>query len=136
LQNIIYSKSFRQKNTNEEIQKIIDTESDFFNLNSFIDYFLKKYTFFEKYRQNDAHEFLTSFIDLIVEENNSLKENYHGKTRLSIKCLECKKIKYVYEDFTSINLHLNEKGDLFDLFEKYLEKEIHDDPENLYFCDH
>jgi ubiquitin C-terminal hydrolase len=136
LQNIIYSEPFRQKIKNEEIQKIISNESEFFNLNSFIDYFLKKYTFFEKYRQNDAHEFLTSFIDLIVEENNSFKEDYHGRTRLSIKCSGCKNVRYVYEDFTSINLHLNEKGDLYDLFEKYLSKEIHDDPENLYFCDH
>jgi len=136
LQNIIYSESFRSKIHNEEIKKIIDSDSETFNLSSFINYFLNKYTFFEKFRQNDAHEFLTSFIDLVVEENNLLKEDYHGQTKLNIKCLNCNNSKSVYEEFTSINLNVEQNCDLYDLFEKYLSKEIHDDPENLYFCDH
>jgi ubiquitin C-terminal hydrolase len=136
LQNIIYNESFIQKINNIEIKKIIESKEEVFNLSSFINYFLEKYTFFERFTQNDAHEFLTSFIDLIVEENNLFKEDYHGETRLNIKCSNCKNTKQVFEEFTSINLNVEKNCNLFDLFEKYLSKEIHDDPKNLYFCDH
>ena len=140
LQNIIYNNFQEKLNDNNEFnfefKKIINSNSKVVNLSSFINYFLKKCTIFEKYRQNDAHEFLISFIDLLTENNKLLKNDYYGQTRNSIKCMNCNNIKNVFEDFISINLNVNESLNLYQLFEKYLSKEIHDDSDNLYFCDH
>ena len=135
LQNFIYSDTFKEKVQNTELRKIIESEDKIISIKSFNEYFLSKYTFFERFIQHDAHEFLTCFIDLLSEDNKSFNEDFYGKTKLSIKCTMCNNSKEVFEDFSSINLTVN-KSNLYELFESYLSKEIHDDPENLYFCDH
>ena len=109
---------------------------------------------FRRFEQQDAHECIISFLELLIKEcpykEQNISENnswsklntspcvpmYHGQTRNSIRCLKCKTIKHVFEEFNSITLSLNsEKSVLTDLFVKYLEKETYDDPQNLYYCE-
>ena len=109
---------------------------------------------FRRFEQQDAHECIISFLELLIKEcpykeqiigeNNSWSKlntspcvpMYHGQTRNSICCLKCKTVKHVFEEFNSITLSLNsEKSVLTDLFVKYLEKETYDDPQNLYYCE-
>jgi len=104
------------------------------NISPFIDYFLSENKYFRRYQQNDAHEFLLNFIELFDNKD------YYGKTKLSITCKKCKNCKYVTEDFSTINLNVPNNSELndfnlTDLFVKYLKKELHNDPDNLYFCD-
>ena len=104
------------------------------NLNSTIKKFIKQNPYFTRYEQHDSHEFLTCFLDIL---DKPIQQKYHGKTKLTIKCKKCNNIKCVFEDFNSINLNVPEDipGVLIDLFIKYLKLEIHDDVDNLYFCD-
>ena len=114
LQNIIYNNDFDKllksdENTfNTELQKIVNIihsepfEIVNYNLIKFINYFTTEKKLFNKYEQQDAHEFLVSFIDLIKNDE------YTGQLRLNIKCTRCNNIKQVYEDFNSINLNIPE----------------------------
>jgi ubiquitin C-terminal hydrolase len=130
-----------------------------YNLTKFVDYFISQKTWFHKYQQNDAHEFLTNFIDLVCNPvigvnqclggpdelwNHFLKCNdspftmiYHGQTRTCTKCLKCNSHSNRYEEFNTINLNvpLTTPGSLTDLFVDYLKKEVHTDSKNLYYCD-
>ena len=97
-------------------------------------------TQFIRFQQHDAHEYILYFLDLIVKNYNFEKVSpftslYYGQTKTTIKCCKCKNIKYIYEDFNTINLNVNEKDTLEDIFIDYLKKEVHSDPGNLYFCD-
>jgi len=108
---------------------------------------------FKRFEQQDAHECIIEFLELLVKEcpytNQTELDNksswdrfntspfipmYHGQTRTTIKCTACQNVKNIFEEFNSINLTINSKS-LTDLFTKYLEKEIHEDADNLYFCD-
>ena len=111
---------------------------------------------FRRFEQQDAHECIISFLELIIKEcpykiteTNSSKGNswdkfntglfipmYHGQTKNCIRCLKCKNIKNIFEEFNSINLNIPlENSNLTDLFLKYLEKETHNDTDNLYYCE-
>ena len=139
LQNIIYNNDFDKllksdENTfNTELQKIVNIihsepfEIVNYNLIKFINYFTTEKKLFNKYEQQDAHEFLVSFIDLIKNDE------YTGQLRLNIKCTRCNNIKQVYEDFNSINLNIPEIKliNIYSLFEKYLCTEIVES----YFCE-
>ena len=94
--------------------------------------FLMEYFPFKRFEQQDAHECILSFLDLIKETENL----YHGETKTTVRCLKCKNVKNIFEEFNSINLNIPpENTNLTDLFVKYLDKEIHNDPDNLYFCE-
>jgi ubiquitin C-terminal hydrolase len=120
-----------------------------FNLSSLCEYFS-----FRKFEQQDAHECIILFLELLIKncpyqtkilnEDNSWDKFdtspfvpiYHGQTKNCIKCLKCKTVKNVFEEYNSINLNVPlEKSNLTDLFLKYLEKEVHNDTANLYYCE-
>jgi ubiquitin C-terminal hydrolase len=67
------------------------------------------------------------------------KDIYVGQTRLTIKCTKCGNTKDVFEDFTTLNLTVNDLSekllDIHELFANYLKKELINDSNNLYFCD-
>ena len=115
-----------------KIKNVVDLTSNgeytaiIYNLKDFI-----KCLPFKRFEQQDAHEFILYFLDSI--NNESL---YHGTTRTDICCLNCQTIKNVYEKFNSINLSIPlEKSNLTELLVKYFEKELYDQPDNLYMCD-
>jgi ubiquitin C-terminal hydrolase len=86
---------------------------------------------FKRFEQQDAHECILQFLEHFPGGN------YHGETKTSICCLNCNKTKMVYEDFNSINLNVPlESSNVIDLLVKYLKKETHTCPDNLYFCEH
>jgi len=148
IQCFINDPDFKDKiiKVNNESLELFQKISDFLNENTsdnvigkisiskFVDYFLSTNNFFKRYQQNDAHEFLLTFIELFDNKD------YYGKTKLSITCKKCKNCKYIIEDFSTINLNVPDNKDLnqfnlTELFIKYLSKELHNDPKNLYFCD-
>jgi ubiquitin C-terminal hydrolase len=152
LQNIIYDHDFGRKilscevnSFNKQLQKIVKIihtepfEIVNFNLIKFINYFTTEKKLFNKYEQHDAHEFLGSFIDLLIENNkgpdSTFKKEYHGLLRLNITCTLCNNIKQVYEEFNSINLNIPETSEkllsIYNLFEEYLCKEMVES----YFCE-
>ena len=127
-----------------------------YNLSKFLDYFISKKSWFIKFQQNDSHDFLTNFLDLLCNPQNLklsgndpdilwnifLKNNdspftdiYHGQTKTSIKCCNCNSVSVKYEEFNTINLSINGINNLTELFINYLRKEIQDDPKNLYYCE-
>jgi ubiquitin carboxyl-terminal hydrolase 8 len=138
------------------------------NISNLIDFLLKKKKCFKRFQQNDAHEFLIEFLDILTSEitglpaglpaglptgspegssnswNSFVKRNnyspftseYHGQTKLSIHCCNCKKCSNTFEEFNTINLNIPIKSsEVTSLFVEYLKKEKVADPGNLYFCD-
>lgn len=66
----------------------------------------KKNTIFHGYRQQDAHEFLMSFIDLM---NDSIPEptlNFKGEILKTFQCTECKHKNSIIEDFYDVGLDI------------------------------
>jgi ubiquitin C-terminal hydrolase len=53
---------------------------------------------------------------------NINNKNYYGKTKTCVTCLCCKNISDTIEDFSTINLHIN-NDNLIDTFIDYLKKE-------------
>jgi len=121
------------------------------NPKEFIKYFFKKNCQFKPFQQNDAHEFMMSFINLLLEspglprksrlpvflKNNNYSpfvEEFYGQTKLNIVCKKCQTKKKVYEEFNSIHL-VPKKKNITDLLLDYLSLEVHNDTENMYFCD-
>jgi len=109
---------------------------------------------FRRFEQQDAHECIIAFLELLIKEcpykNLSFSDLdswsklltspfiplFHGQMRNTIKCLKCQTVKNIFEEFNSINLNIPlENSNLTDLMIKYLEKEIHTDVENLYYCE-
>ena len=79
LQCFIYDTLFQKINSDKlllDITNKVDlTENDKnliipYNLTNFINYFISKKTWFKKFEQNDSHEFLTNFIDLLCNPQN------------------------------------------------------------------
>jgi len=151
---------FLNKFTDYSIFLIIDDND--FDLTNFINFFITEKTWFKRFQQNDAHEFLINFLDLLIKNtpvkfkinetdipwkkswdnflinnSSSFTKHYHGQTKTTIKCCKCKTIKYIFEEFNSINLNIpiNTPQPLIDIFKKYLEKETQDDEDNLYYCE-
>jgi ubiquitin C-terminal hydrolase len=104
-----------------------------FNLNKFNEILFKN-SYFNRFEQHDAHEFLLKVLDMFEKD---IKDVYYGQAKLKIKCMKCNNIKEVIEDFSTINLTVNstETLHLYDLFNNYLKKELHDDSDNLYYCE-
>ena len=139
-----------------ELKKIkIDLEDNgefnaqMYNLTELLTFFS-----FRRFEQQDAHECITEFLELLIKEcpykspkleiatswdklnTSPIVPFYHGQLKNCIKCLKCKNVKEIFEEFNSINLNVPlEDSNLTDLFVKYLNKEVHEDPENLYYCE-
>ena len=146
---IVFRNVIMRSDNSKEYYTILKTIIELINLkedlkSSFIKFNLEKFnellfknSYFTRFEQHDAHEFLLKFMDIFETE---CKEVYYGKTKLSIKCNKCNTTKEVFEDFTTLNLnvHLNDSEKqlhLYELFEYYLKREIHNDQNNLYYCD-
>jgi ubiquitin C-terminal hydrolase len=73
-----------------------------------------------------------------VKNNNfsPFINEYHGQTKLTINCLNCRKNYFTYESFNTINLNVpKETKTVSDLLVKYLSTILEADPSNLYFCE-
>ena len=168
LQCFIYNQTFRKFCDLPDLKGVI-IESDTlqnneylnvtYNLTTFINGFFHKKTNFKRFEQNDAHEFLTTFLDILVtdihgrmdyiklsnkEWNEFVKNNnfspfineYHGQSKLDIQCLHCRKITKSFDSFNTINLNVPEETkSVSDLLIKYFGNMLHADPSNLYHCD-
>ena len=154
----LFQKTLDESNILYDIIKHIDLTDNEENLNipynlkRFIDYFISKKNWFKRYEQNDAHEFLTNFIDLLcnpiqgsnpldksaeslwncfLKNNDSpITEVYHGQLRTTVKCCKCNNCSINYEEFNTINLNVTGDGKITDLFMEYLRKESIND----YYC--
>ena len=166
LQCFIYNNFFQKNCEIPELKKVIEQiDLNFngdelfvnYNISNLINFFFEKKKCFKPFQQNDAHEFLIEFLDLLtqynglpiqVENNDSwntfLKQNnynpfikeYHGQSKLNIICNKCKTSKNVFEEFNTINLDVPlYPSDVTSLFIKYLNKETVNDSKNLYYCD-
>lgn len=106
-----------------------------YNLNRFNELLFSN-SYFRRFEQYDAHEFLLKFMDMF---ENECKDIYVGQTRLTIKCTKCESIKNVFEDFTTLNLTVNDSSekvlDIHELFANYLKKELINNSDNLYYCE-
>jgi ubiquitin C-terminal hydrolase len=124
------------------------------HLYTFIEYFFSEKTHLKIFEQNDAHEFLVEFLDLLcltskktikseglsnpdelwnnflLKNNNLLTSIYHGQLKTSIKCSKCENISRRYEEFNTINLMI--KDSLVDSLIDYLKLE----DINNYYCEH
>jgi ubiquitin C-terminal hydrolase len=105
-----------------------------YNLNDFVKFIHSK-TGMQRFVQQDAHEFLITFLDILVDLNKKFEEIYYGETINVITCKKCNKSKRIHEQFSTLNLNVvSEK--LSDNFKEYLKITEHSDPKNLYQCDH
>jgi ubiquitin C-terminal hydrolase len=141
LQCFIYNKKFKEiiKNNSspfidclKRIIENIDLTDNNENIADIIDIReIYKFFPFKRFEQQDAHECIIVFLELLKEIPFHL---YHGQTKTTIHCLNCKTVKHVFEDFNSINLNVN-SNNLVDIFVKYLDTEVTSDLDNLYFCE-
>ena len=166
LQCFIYNPYFQKWCNLPDFQKIFEcidfTKNDeelFINCNisGIINFLLTRKKCFKRFQQNDAHEFLIEFLDILTTDipgeqfesepesrwNSFLKQNnyspftkeYHGQTKLSIHCCKCKNSSVTFEEFNTINLNIPiENSEVTSLFVEYLKKEKVIDKDNLYFC--
>ena len=98
LQCFIYNKDFHElvqfDENLKQLVKIINDEPGKFDLKLFINSFEN----FKQFEQQDAHEFITIFLDKLKDKFFF----YHGQTKTCIKCCNCKTTKFVYEDFQEL----------------------------------
>jgi len=125
--------------------------------------FKKKFTWWDIREQQDAHECFVNFIDLLqsvtkdkscsltfessrngyskyiqyINSNPSIMSKlYYGLSSNYVKCTMCNNLSSSYEIINSVNVEVPEENCyLSDLLQKYITKEKHDDPDNLYHCD-
>jgi ubiquitin carboxyl-terminal hydrolase 2/21 len=169
IQCFIYNNVFRKFCDIPELKKII-LESDIiknnenlnvtYNLSIFVNFLFNKKTQFKRFEQNDAHEFLVQFLDILTSEvhgrmdfhktknkfwNEFLKQNnfspfineYFGQSKNCVTCQGCRKSNDSFDQFSSINLVVppKETKSVSQLFVKYLSNILEADPSNLYHCD-
>jgi len=109
------------------------------NIHDLIKEIMVQKPWFNGFVQNDSHEFLMYFFDILCPNNNN--KDYFGQTKTGIKCLECGTVSETIEDFNTINLNVPIIDDpkkvlgLVHMFINYLKTEQQTDPNNLYFCD-
>jgi len=111
---------------------------------------MQQFFSFRRFEQQDTHECIIEFLELLVKEcpyKTKIEDTrilntspfvplFHGQTKTCIRCLQCNTVKNIFEEYNSINLNIPlENSNLTDLFIKYLDKEIHDDSDNLYYCE-
>jgi ubiquitin C-terminal hydrolase len=162
LQCFIYSKSFKEfinenstKIIIQALQEIITTDQKVVNPQKFVLSFIKEKPWFSGFEQNDSHEFLIVFLDLLLtltkkdiinhsyswkkfKSSHDLKliQGYYGEMKTTVICDECKNKSITYSEFNTINLNIPQKeNDLIDLFSNFLSPEEQNDPENLFFCE-
>jgi ubiquitin C-terminal hydrolase len=173
LQCFIYNPYFQKYCGLSDFKKIFEcidfTKNDeelFINcdISNIINFLLTRKKCFKRFQQNDAHEFLIEFLDILTTDipgeppseppseppgepggswQRFLKQNnyspfvsqYHGQTKSSIHCCKCKNSSVTFEEFNTINLNIPIKNsEVTTLFVDYLRKEKITDKDNLYFC--
>ena len=105
-----------------------------YNLNDLVSFIHLK-TGMQRFIQQDAHEFLVTFLDLLLEINIEFKNTYYGETINVITCKCCGKHKKIFETFNTLNLPIV-SDKLTENFSNYLKTTEQKDPKNLYQCDH
>jgi ubiquitin C-terminal hydrolase len=108
------------------------------NLLTFIKLFMKEKPSFKCFDQNDSHEFLMFFMDLIYEKtksiNSTFKKLYYGEIKSTVICSNCNSSSHTLNEFNTINLSITNisnihdfsKNNLIDMFCEYLKEESYD----------
>ena len=135
------------------------------NTRKLISIIVSEKPWFNGFEQNDAHEFLSYLLDILIEKtkkvskalklkfddechtnwyeflvknNSQIARDYYGQSKTIITCCNCENKSTVYDQFSSINLVVplsKEPVKLVELIKQYLTKEKHTDDNNLYKCD-
>lgn len=156
---------FIENSTNNELtvelKKIINGLNN--DLRNLIRIVIREKPWFNGFEQNDSHEFLMCFMDILIDKtknqniinepvnkswdmfingnNSEITKYYHGQTKSIITCQKCNNSKNIYGEYCTLDLNVPEKNDgtkllsIYDLFNNYLKNEVNDDLKNLYYCD-
>ena len=142
---IIENNQNNQNNNNELmilLNDILNSKNKEYSLLPLLKLINKQKPWFEPLEQNDAHEFLLLFLDVLLNDttkeysrktflknnNNLLVKSYYGELKSVVTCDQCKKSNKSFVPFNSINLNIpSEKreyplSELFHLF--FLENNI------------
>jgi ubiquitin C-terminal hydrolase len=129
----------------QELYKIINSNNKEYSLLTLLKIINSKKPWFKCFEQNDAHEFLILFLDIIqnilknsinnkeysrkefLKDNNKLLiKSYYGEMVSVIKCNNCNKINKSYSEFNSIHLNIpceKREYSLSELFALFLSEE-------------
>ncbi|KAL8207918.1 hypothetical protein R6Q57_007330 [Mikania cordata] len=105
---------------------------------------------FQRYQQEDAHEFLQCFLDrletslsslistndgLSSQTNNLVKQVFGGQFISKLRCCNCNHISDTFEPFVDLSLEIEDVNSLSKALESFTKVEHIEDEEMMFTCD-